>query len=218
MDLIDLKVNARTAGGNGAARALRREGYIPAVLYGPSTDNISLSVETAEFENVLRTTGSGQALLNLVMQNGETKQAMIRELQRHPVSSQFLHIDFYAFDMNQKIRIKVPVTAIGKSKGVELGGLLQLIRREIEILCLPLEMPENIEVDVSDLNIGDSIHVDEISLPEGAELIADVNYTVVTVSSPKVEEEAVEEDEEEGEDVEGVVKDDEAADDAEEHK
>ncbi len=216
MDLIDLKVNARTPGGDGPAKALRRGGHIPAILYGPSTGNAPLSVETAEFQNVLRTTGSGQVLLNLIMQNGETKHAMIRELQRHPVSGRFLHIDFYAFDVKKEIRIKVPINVTGKSKGVELGGLLQLVRREIEVLCLPLEMPESIDIDVTELDIGDSIHVDEISLPEGVESTADVNYTIVTVLSPKVEEEEVEEEEEEEEDAEGIDEDEGVEDDAEE--
>ena len=208
MELIDLKVSARTGRGNGPARVLRRGGSIPAVLYGPSVENTAVSVDTTEFETMLRTSNSAQVLLNLVMDNGETKQAMIKELQRHPVTENFVHIDFYAFDTKQKIKVKVPVVPTGKAAGVEEGGLLQLIRREIEVLCFPLEIPESIEVDVTELNIGDSIHVDEIPMPGNIEQTADVNYTVVAVLSPAAEEIEEEEEEEElGEEVEGEDED-----------
>lgn len=208
MELIDLKVSARMGRGNGPARVLRREGSIPAVLYGPSVENTAVSVDTTEFETMLRISNSAQVLLNLVMDNGDTKQAMIKEMQRHPVTEKFVHIDFYAFDTKQKIKVKIPVIPTGQAAGVEEGGLLQLIRREIEVLCFPLEIPESIEVDVTKLNIGDSIHVDEISMPGNVEHTADVNYTVVAVLSPAAEEIAAEEDEEdEGEELEGEGED-----------
>jgi large subunit ribosomal protein L25 len=121
---------------------------------------------------------------------------MIKELQSHPVSRDFLHIDFYEIDMQRKINVMIPVVTKGICKGVELGGLLQIIRREIEVLCMPGDIPEAIELDITDLDVGDSVHVEEIPLGDNVEISSDVNFTVLTIVSPKVEE--VEEEEEEG--------------------
>lgn len=206
MELIELKSNIRTATGNGPARSLRREGQIPAVLYGPKTDPVLLSVDSKELEQVLKESTAAQVILNLIIQNGETssKTAMIKELQTHPLSRKYLHIDFYEVVMDQKINVKIPVVVTGKSKGVELGGILQIVRRELEVYCLPLEIPDAIKIDVTDLDIGDSIHVDEIPLGDNVEFPEDVNFTVLTVVAPKaVEEEPEEELEEEEEAVEG---------------
>jgi large subunit ribosomal protein L25 len=113
-----------------------------------------------------------------------------------------LHIDFYEVAMDRKIRINVPVVPIGKAKGVELGGILQVIRRELEVLCLPTNIPASFEVDITELDVGDSVHVEDIPHGEDVEIPADVNFTVITVVSPKVEEEVEEEVElEEGEEV-----------------
>jgi large subunit ribosomal protein L25 len=205
LDLIELKTKIRTTTGNGPARKLRMSGQIPAVLYGPKTEPVLLSVNKSDLELVFKKGGIGQVILNLIIQNnGETtkRPAMIKELQTHPVSRSFIHIDFYEIKMDQKITAKIPVITTGKAKGVELGGILQIIRRELEVECLPLEVPESIEIDISDLDIGDSIHVGEIHLDGEIEFIEDDNYTVVTVISPKIEEEPVEEEEVEEEEAE----------------
>ena len=184
--------------GNGPSRVLRRGGRIPAVLYGPQTEPILLSINIKELEQIFKKGNIGSLILNLVIQNGKklTKPAMIKEFQSHPVSGQFLHIDLYEIDMQRKINAMIPVTTKGISKGVELGGLLQIIRREIEVLCMPGDIPEAFEIDITDLDIGDSVHVDELPLGDNIEIAADVNYTVITVLSPKVEA-VVEEEEEE---------------------
>ena len=199
MEQIELKAIIRKTTGNSPARALRREGRIPAVLYGPGTEPVLLSVSTGDFEEVLKRGNISQVLLNLIIQNGKTfsKSAVIKELQTHPVSQDFLHIDFYEIDMKRKIKVNIPVVTKGKSKGVELGGVVQIIRHELEVLCFPGEIPEEIEIDITDLDMGDSIHVEEIHLEGDMEIQAEVNYTVLTVLSPKVEEEEVEEEEEE---------------------
>jgi large subunit ribosomal protein L25 len=126
---------------------------------------------------------------------------MVKELQLHPVSRNFLHIDFYEVAMDRKIMVNVPITTTGKAKGVETGGILQIIRRELEVQCFPLDVPESIEIDITDLDIGDSIHVGDIALQREIEFLGEENFTVVTVVSPKIEEEeeVVEEAEEEGE-------------------
>jgi large subunit ribosomal protein L25 len=200
LDKIEFKAHIRTATGNGPARALRREGMTPAVLYGPSTEPIKLSINTKEMEHILKAENIGQALFNLSIEDSEmaAKTAMIKELQTHPVSGALIHADFYEVAMDRKIVVDVPVVVTGKSKGVEEGGILQIVRRELEVLCYPGEIPESIEIDITNLDVGDSIHVEEISLPGNIEISADMNFTVLTVSSPKVEEA----EEAEGEEIE----------------
>ena len=202
MEQIDLKAQVRETTGKGPARTLRREGRIPAVLYGQKADSIMLSIDFKEFEQIVKKANIGSVLLNLQIQNGKTftRPAMIKELQTHPVTGAFLHIDFYEIDMQSKITVSGPVTTRGKSPGVEEGGHLQIVRRELELFCLPTAIPESIEVDISDLTIGDSIHLLEIALPADVELPEETDFTVITVLAPKVEEEPVEEEElEEGE-------------------
>jgi len=204
LEQIDLKAQVRKKTGKGPARALRRDGRIPAILYGQKADAIMLSIDFKEFENIVKKVNIGSVLLNLQIQNGETttRPAMIKELQTNPVSGAFLHVDFYEIDMQRKITVSVPVVTRGTSEGVEQGGHLQIVRRELELFCLPTAIPEAIEVDITDLTIGDSIHVQEIALPGDVELTEEIDFTVITVLAPKVEEEPVEEEElEEGEEV-----------------
>lgn len=204
MEQINLEAQVRKTTGNGPARTLRRAGRIPAILYGPKTDPVMLSIDSKEFEKILRTSTIGSVLLKLQIKNGQTgsRSAMVKELQTHPVTGQFLHIDFYEVDLTRKINAMIPVTVTGKSQGVEDGGILQIVRREIEVFCLPTAIPESIEVDISELEIGGSIHVNEITLPSDVELPEDVDFTVITILAPKVEEEVVEVEElAEGEEV-----------------
>ena len=187
---------------------------MPAVLYGPQTEPILLTVNIREFEQIIKKSNIGSIILNLVIQNGKkiTKPAMIKELQSHPVSGNLLHVDFYEIDMQRKINVMIPVVTKGICKGVELGGMMQIVRREIEVLCMPGDIPESIEIDITDLDIGDSLHVEDIPLGDNIEIPADVNFTVVTILSPKVEE--IEEEEEEEEVLEGEAVEEEAAGEA----
>ena len=222
MEKIELQATVRTTTGNGPARVLRRAGQTPAVLYGRRTEPVLLSVNTKDLEQILKKGSFGQFILNLVIQNGKkiTKAAMIKELQTHPVSGNLIHIDFYEVDMKRKINVMVPVVTTGKSVGVEEGGLLNIVRRELEVFCLPGNIPESIEIDISELTIGDSVHIEDVPLGDDVEISADVNYTVVTVLSPKIEEEPEEEEEEELEEgEEGAEAEAEAAEgEAEEEK
>ena len=205
MELIELKTNIRTTVGNGPARRLREAGQIPAVLYGPKTESVLLSVNKNDFDLALKQGRSGQIILNLVVQNNDetyTRPAMIKELQVHPVSRNYLHIDFYEIDMDRKITVGIPIVTVGRSVGVERGGVLQIIRRELEVQCLPFEVPESIEIDVTDLDMGDSVHVKDISLDGEVEFLGESNLTVVTILTPKIEEEPEEEEELEEEDAE----------------
>ncbi len=198
MERIELQTTVRKSTGNSPARSLRRSGQIPAVLYGPKMETVLLSVNIKDLEQVFKQGNAFQVILNLVIQNGKkvTKAAMVKELQTHPVSGNFIHIDFYEIDMKRQINVMVPIITTGQSVGVENGGMLNTVRREIELLCLPGDIPEAIEIDITDLDIGDSIHIEDIPLGENVEVSADFNFTVVTVLSPTVEEEEVVEEEE----------------------
>jgi large subunit ribosomal protein L25 len=204
LENFELNATVRKTTGNSPARELRRGGHIPAILYGPQTEPVLLAVNNKEFEQILKKGNIGSIILDLAIQNGKkvTKPAMIKELQSHPVSGAFLHIDFYEIDMKRKINVMIPVVTKGISKGVELGGLLQIIRREIEVLCMPGDIPDTIELDITDMDVGDSVHVEEIPLGDNVEIASDVNFTVLTIVSPKVEEVEEEEEALEGEEAE----------------
>lgn len=197
MDITDLKAIKREKTGNGPAKVLRREGRIPSVLYGPKSQPVNLSVATVDFEKILKDKGA-QALINLVVEEGEgAKNVMIKELQQHPISGELIHLDFYEVSMDRKIKVNVPVTTTGKSKGVELGGMLQIIRRELEVYCYPNQIPEEIVIDIADMDIGDSFHVEDLELEGDVEIPAEVNFTVLTILSQVAEEEEEVEEEEE---------------------
>jgi large subunit ribosomal protein L25 len=197
LEQISLDAQVRKTTGNGPARVLRREGRVPAILYGPKAETVMLSIDNKEFDQIVKKTSIGSVLLKLDIKNGQStsRSAMVKELQTHPVTGQYLHIDFYEVDLARKINAMVPVTVTGKSSGVEDGGILQIVRREIEVYCLPTAIPEAIEVDISDLDIGASVHVQEITLPGDVELPEDVDFTVLTILAPRIEEEVVEEEE-----------------------
>lgn len=187
MKPIEIQASTRQTTGNGPARTLRRQGKIPAVLYGPGRQPVLLSIQAYELEQVAGKGQAGQQLLNLTIGGQEKHPAMIKELQRHPVTQAPLHVDFYEIAMDRKISVKVPVVTTGKCRGVEMGGMLQIIRRELEVACFPGQIPEVIEVDISEMDIGDSFHVQEIPLESGVEIASETNFTVMTVLSPKKE-------------------------------
>ncbi len=178
-------------------------GDMPAVLYGADIDSMPLSINIHDMELLLTKVSPSQALLDLQIENGakDKKTVMIKELQIDPVKFNYLHIDFYEVRMDQQITTTVPVVATGTSKGVEEGGILQIIRRELEVSCLPGDIPEQIEIDITDLDVGDSIHVEDIHLGEKLEIPYETNFTILTVVSPVIEkeEEAEAEEGEEGE-------------------
>jgi len=206
LEIFDLGVSERKGTGKGQARALRRNGFIPAVLYGPKTETVSLSVSAADLTAIYKRSESEHVILNLMIQNGGTrnKTAMIKEMQVSPLSHEYLHVDFYEISMDQEIVVKVPVELTGSSVGVERGGFLQLIRHQLEVACLPGDIPNKIQVDISGLDIGDSIHVEQVQAKDKVRLVFDTNFTVVTVVAPplakeEVAEEVPEEGVEEGE-------------------
>jgi len=202
LENINLNVQSRTTKGNSPARALRRSEKVPAVLYGPRTESRMLSIDLQVLEALAKKGSLGRLVCNMHIDDDKTAiPVMIKEVQTHPVSGDYLHVDFYEVVMDRKIGVNVPVHTTGHAIGVEMGGMLQLIRRELEVFCLPNDIPEAITIDISELNIGDAVHVEDIEVEGDKEIVHDVNFTVLTISVTKqdVEEEAEEEEEGEGE-------------------
>jgi len=214
LEIMNLKATLRETVGNGPSRALRREGKVPAILYGPKTEPVKLTIDKMDLEPIFKGGAVAQKLLKLDIDGVDgTTNVMVKEIQKHPVSHNLLHLDLYQVSMDQKIKVMVPVVTTGKCVGVEMGGMLQIIRRELEVFCLPDQIPENITIDITDLDIGGSFHVEDLQLEGDVEVSADVNFTILTILSPKAEEE----EEVEGEEEEEMAEEgDEAAEAAEE--
>ena len=189
METLEIQANARAAGGKNQARRLRRSGKIPAVLYGPKTQAVALELDKKDFSTrVALLQGSHLVRLKSSVPALAEKVALVKEMQFHPISGDVTHADLYEVDLAARIRVQVPLRFVGKAAGVTRGGILQPIVREVEVECLPMDIPGFFNVDVSALDIGDSIHVEEIQMPEDVTLIFESNFAVVTVVTPTVEE------------------------------
>lgn len=193
---VTLRATTRTDTGKGAARRLRREGFIPAVMYGHGRESTHLSLDADEVEHLLARISAATTVIGLEVGNKKARNVLIREVQRHPFKPLILHIDFFQIRAGEKIRVAVPVHLDGKPEGVEAGGILQQIRHEIQVECLPGDIPEGFHVDVSALVIGDSLHIGDLD-SGGVAVLEDPDLTLCTVVPPtvmKVEEEEVEEE------------------------
>jgi large subunit ribosomal protein L25 len=195
MEQIQVEAFIRNQSGKGAARTLRRSGQIPAIFYGPETRPISLYVRQMDLERIFKK-HSGENLFFQVQLKGENQEesrtAMLKELQKDPVSRAYLHVDFYEVSLTKELEVEVGLRIVGKSKGVEKGGMLQEARRDLQIRCLPRNIPEYIEVDISGLDIGDSLHVRDLHLPEEIRVLNDLQTTIISVVAP-IEEKVAEE-------------------------
>jgi len=183
----------REGRGKGAARTSRREGRIPGVLYGHGEESVPLSVDANELHRLVHAISIENTIVDLDMGAGEPYKVLIRELQRHPFRDEFIHIDFFHVVMDEKIQVEIPIILTGTPTGVKnKGGVMDHQLRELEVFCLPGSIPEKVELDVSNLDIGDSIHVSDIQLPD-VEILTDLDRSVVAVLAPTVieaEEEA----------------------------
>jgi large subunit ribosomal protein L25 len=188
MAAISIRAERRAGTGKGAARQLRLAGRIPAVLYGHGRATDPLSLSAMELERAISGHAVGSTLIDLTV-DGATVKALIREIQRHPLRSAIMHVDFYEIHAGEKIRVDVPIHLVGSPDGVRnAGGVLDQIMRTIEIEVLPERIPEHIAVDVTHLTIGKSLHVRDVPVIEGATVLSDPDETVCTVVPPRVEE------------------------------
>lgn len=181
-----LRAESRTETGKGAAGRLRRSGYVPAIMYGHGEEPSTLKVEAKELGMLLERISADNTLVDLTTEGGESKKVLIREIQRHPYKSEILHVDFFHIREDEKIRVEVPLHFVGTAAGVKnSGGILQQNRHQIEVECLPGEIPEFFELDVSSLDIGDSLHVADLNTG-GVRPLEELDLTLCTVVPPTV--------------------------------
>ena len=189
METVEIQIEPRETGTKGKAKRLRREGKLPGVFYGPKAQTVPLEVDRKDFlSRVADLEGSHLIRIKSGSPLLADKVALVKEMQFHPVTGEVLHADFYEVDLTAKIRVKVPLHFVGKAAGVVRGGILQPIVREVEVECLPMDIPEFFNVEVSELDIGDSLHVTGLTMPEGVVAASESDLTLVTVVPPSIEE------------------------------
>jgi large subunit ribosomal protein L25 len=198
-----LSAHVREEKGKGAANKLRRNKQIPAVLYGPNTSPVMLSVSEFDLKTVLKSATGENIVLGLQIDTGkgsETKNVILKELQADPIKPVYYHADFYEISMDRELTFNIPIHLVNTPVGVADGGILQHVKREVSVSCLPGNLVDYLEVDVSGLVIGGSIHVKDVVFPEGIRSLEDAETTLAVMNAPaavveKVEEEEVKEEE-----------------------
>ena len=195
MASASLSAEARTETGKGVARKLRSAGRVPAIVYGHAREPQALSLQTRELERLLSSIATGSTVVELTL-GGTTTKTLIREVQRHPFKKQILHVDFMELVAGEKVIVDLPLVFVGTPEGVRTGGgLLEQILHSIEVNVDPSSIPNHIDVDVSQMIMGHSLHVRDLKLPEGVEVLTDEDATVCAVIAPR----AVVEEKTEGE-------------------
>ncbi len=188
---VKLQAKKREAAGGGAAKRLRRDGTVPAVIYGATQDNYSIQIDAREFGALLKKTSAENFLVDLQIEGAKekTKLAMVQDMQQHPITGDILHVDFHAVNENQPITATVPIELIGEAEGVKEGGLLDHQLHSIEVHCLPSALPDGFQADVSHLAIGDALHVSDLVVPEGVEFTLDGENVIAIIAEPRLVEE-----------------------------
>ena len=193
---VKLKAEKRTVVGRNAIKKIKAQGLVPGVIYGSQGEPITLQVEARALTNVLAHALSEHVLVELEIADGSqstNRLALIQEVQHHPLRPELLHVDFHAVSATEKITSEVPIEAVGDALGVRtFGGLLEHSLRTLEVECFPQDLPEIVRIDVTNLNIGESLHVRDIPLPSGVESLTPADLTVVSVVASRVGEEVVE--------------------------
>lgn len=188
----DLPATLRNRSGSGLLGQMRREGLTPAVFYGKDVDAKNIKVDTKVLFDLLHHAASEHLLVNLNVEGDGQHLALIQEVQHAPLSGEILHVDFLAVKRGEKLNSLVPLVLTGTAKGTKAGGVLNLQLNELSVQCLPTDLPETIEVDVTALEIGDSVHVSDLKLPKGVETDVEAEVVVAHVSPPTLEEETEE--------------------------
>lgn len=194
MEQIQLTSRIRVGTGKGVARQLRRQGLIPAVLYGGKLGNLALSVNAHDFRQIVAKGSWESVLIDLAIEeDGETKstKVIIKDFQVDPVMQDLLHADFLEITMGQVIEVNIPLELVGEAPGVKEGGVLEFLMREVSVECLPSKMVEHIEVDISSLGIGDTLTAAEIPVSADIKILTDPEMVVATIAAPRVHEEEV---------------------------
>ncbi|ACA58638.1 50S ribosomal protein L25 [Candidatus Desulforudis audaxviator] len=192
MAVVDLKARPRAGRGKGYRNRLKQNGLIPAVIYGKEVGSLLLEVETRAVQDILTKTGRNALIqLRVEPEKGRAKKydAIIKDVHMHPYKNEFFHVDFHQISLKDELTTSVNLKLTGSAPGVTAGGRLEQLIRQVEVSCLPRNIPDHIEVDVSGLGIGDAIHVSDLKAPEGVKFETDGDVTVVTLIAPHREEE-----------------------------
>ena len=201
MQQTTLAAHVRKETGKGAARQLRRNQQIPAIFYGPSADTTMLAIHVTEFDSILKSGRAESMIIDLQVTTDtgmDVRKVILKELITDPLKGSLVHADFYEISMDKKISINIPVQLLNTPIGVTEGGILQHIRRQLSVTCLPDKLINYLELDVSEMDIGDSLHIRDISFPEGVSCDEEEHLTVAVVAAPAIVQEEEEETEEEG--------------------
>lgn len=186
MESLEIAASTREASGKGGARQVRREGRVPGILYSKQ-ENLRLAVDLSSFNKLLRRASEGNALLDVKLDSGSTLKALIKEIQRDPLTGTPLHFDFLHIEMDSKVRVTVPVHLVGSPIGVKRGGILEERIRELDLECVAANIPEYIEIDISELGPGEAIHVRDLSR-EGTRFLTSGELIIVQVLAKKGDE------------------------------
>lgn len=183
---VTLEARLRTERGKGGARALRRQGYVPAVIYGHGEETRACKVNAKDLEKLLALGSYESILIDLKLDGGKSQQVLIREVQVHPYKPEVLHVDFLAVHKGKQVRLEVPVRLTGVAPGVKEGGIIEHLRHEVEIRCVPAKIPEALELDISSMGIGDSVTVADLVVPKGVEVTSDPAAVIASIVPPTV--------------------------------
>lgn len=214
----EIEVRSRQTFGSNANRRLRKEGLIPGIVYGQGKESISIAVDPRRIKEILGSSSGGNTIFRLQMSEGEQVfklDMMLRDIKVDPVTDALLHVDFMRLDMSAKIQVQIPIELVGTSKGVkEQGGRLDIIHRELNVECLPVDIPDNISYDVSEMVIGDTVRLADLVLDEKLTFLDEKSMVLLVLSEPKMVEEEEPEAEEPVEGEEGAEADAEEKTDA----
>lgn len=219
MQLVSLKSTVRETGRKAHRASVRASGSIPAVIYGNNQEALSIAIDEKGIEKLLHTEGGMYAVVQLDFDDAPeyNSPALMKAVQRHPVKDTLLHVDFLRIRLDQRIQTQVVIVLTGRAKGVVEGGVIDHQIREVDIECLALEVPDHIEVDITDLELGESVHVSDLNVAEGVTILTDPDLAIASVHTPRIvktaEEEAAEAEAAEAEAAEAEEEATEAAED-----
>ncbi len=198
MEDIKLIAKKRDLAGTSNVRRMRKDGLLPAVIYGSDKEPVSIQINAHDFEQILHHSASESIIVGVNLEGEGTISTLVKDVQHHPVTSDLMHVDLLRIAANKPIAVEIPIVLVGEAAGVKAGGLIDHVMHAIDVECLPGDMVESFEIDVSELEIGDSLNVADLKLSSKFKLLVDEESIVTSVAAPRVEEEVEEEELEEG--------------------
>ncbi len=197
MAVVELIGENRARSGKGGARQVRRDGFVPAVLYGGTVDPVSLKIERSKFEVLLRTPGGRHSVIDFQLPSGN-QLALIREVQRHPVSRAVIHVDFQRIEEDKPVQVEIPIVLTGVSAGQKIGGVLEHVTREVEARCMPRDIPGRWLIDISHMELGQTMHASDLDIPN-VEILVEPERVICVIAEPTKAVEPTTDEEAEGE-------------------